>query len=290
MIESFGYMARRCSSRDLRLPDLARSSSRHRAILDHAVASPVHRGDGGDAAADGGHGQHHVPHRTHHADGVVTKNAILLVDYAKVLHRGGGADRGGDHGGQDEAAAHPDDDAPMISGCSPGAGIGAGAEERAPMRGPSSGSGHVDLPHAARRAGRLHAAGRLRRLDAAAMGGEEGRAGAVVGLLILLQGSCPRPRQRSPPTLPTPRRGSPDTRRRGPDHYREQPGHPQRPWSCATPWKGSTSRSVRRPAQLVGSPEDREAGPPPRKRSASPREHHGGRSTRCDPALVHGGR
>jgi len=38
---------------------------------------------------DGGHGEHHVPHRPHHADGLVTKNAILLVDYAKVLQSRG---------------------------------------------------------------------------------------------------------------------------------------------------------------------------------------------------------
>jgi len=67
--------------------------------------------------------------------GLVTKNAILLVDYAKVLQtRGMERTAGGDHGGQDEAAAHPDDDAAMIFGMLPLAlGIGAGAEERAAM-------------------------------------------------------------------------------------------------------------------------------------------------------------
>jgi len=138
--------------------------------------------------------------------GLVTKNAILARGLREgAADAGDGADRGGNHGGQDEAAAHPDDDAgddlrmlPLALGS--GRGGGAGADGAARRRG----AGHVDLPHAARRAGRLHPAGRLRRLDAAEMGGEEAAAGAVVGLLILLLGSLPSGRgRRSPPTPPT---------------------------------------------------------------------------------------
>ena len=43
--------------------------------------------------------------------GLVTKNAILLVDYANSAARGHGAARGADQGGRDPAAADHDDDA-----------------------------------------------------------------------------------------------------------------------------------------------------------------------------------
>ena len=44
--------------------------------------------------------------------GIVAKNAILLIDFAKWGHeRGHAAARGADRGGRDPAAADPDDDA-----------------------------------------------------------------------------------------------------------------------------------------------------------------------------------
>jgi len=78
------------------------------------------------------------------------------------------------------------------------------------------------------------------------MGGEEGRGRAVVGLLILLQGILalgPRPAVAA---------GSADVDVLTLDDVvritLENNRTSARPWSCATPWKGGTSRSVRGPA------------------------------------------
>ena len=67
--------------------------------------------------------------------GLVTKNAILLVAYAKTLRAGGmDAARGADHRRAHAAAADHHDHAAMIGGMLPMAlGLGAGAEMRAPM-------------------------------------------------------------------------------------------------------------------------------------------------------------
>ena len=72
--------------------------------------------------------------------GLVTKNAILLVDFAKVL-RSRGMERTGSHHHRrpDQAPAHHDDDPGHdLRDAAPGPGPRGGAEMRAPWPGPSS--------------------------------------------------------------------------------------------------------------------------------------------------------
>ena len=275
MIESFGYMAEALLLAVIfvYLILAAQFESFIEPFADHAFPSPVDRGDGGDASADGGHGEHHVPHRPHHADGAGDEER----DPARGLREGAadagdGAGRGGDHGGQDEAAAHPDDDAgDDLRDAPPGAGDrGGGGGAGADGAGRRRGADHVDLPHAARRAGRLHAAGRLRRVDAAEMGREEGRG-----------------RRRRRPAGPAPRdpfprapgrvrrrflrRGDPDARRGPPGGRREQPGRREgdgtadlprgevRRGACGRPSavsrnRGGASRLGRKPSHLRRTP------------------------------------
>ena len=67
--------------------------------------------------------------------GIVAKNAILLIDFAKWTHERGSADaRGAHRGGRDPPAADPDDDARADRRHDPGgARAGEGADFRAPL-------------------------------------------------------------------------------------------------------------------------------------------------------------
>ena len=181
--------------------------------------------------------------------GLVTKNAILLVDYAKVLQtRGMERTEAVITAGRTRLRPILMTTLAMIFGMLPLAlGIGAGAEERAPMARAVVG-GLVTSTFLTLLVVPVvytllddFAAWMRRRWD-----GKKAAAGAVVGLLVLLHGI---------PSLGPPAAAAADSAavevltldealRIG---RREQPGCREGDWSCGHSLKGSTSRSGRRP-------------------------------------------
>ena len=182
--------------------------------------------------------------------GLVTKNAILLVDYAKILQaRRDGADGGGDHRGTDPAAAHHDDHAgDDLRDAAAGAGARGGRGD-AGADGPRRhrGADHLHAAHAPGGPGGLHAVRRFRGLGAEEVGGEAGARRP--------RGSCwscapARPPSRRPPrprAKPPASRRSRSTRRSG-RRWRAT-GRSARRWSSGTAPPAGTSRSARRPSR-----------------------------------------